>query len=195
MEVVSQGTARLLLRNLRHSDRDAVAAYRCDAESFRYIGDPMSKAEVAAHVARSRYGWSRQEGEALHLAVEVRETGAVIGEVMARLISHYDRQAEFGVALHPRLRGQGFGSEALAGLFRYCFEEAGLHRLIGYTDVGNRASSQMVAALGLRWEGLLRHNKRRHGQWRDERLVAVVADEWPELKQRWRRLLTPSLGG
>ena len=61
--------------------------------------------------------------------------GDVIGEVMARLLSLKDRQAEFGIALDPHHRGRAFGVEALAALFQYCFETLHLHRLIGYTDV------------------------------------------------------------
>ncbi|HZM82129.1 MAG TPA: GNAT family N-acetyltransferase [Candidatus Limnocylindrales bacterium] len=191
MELVSCQTARLTLRNLREGDFDAVVRYRCDPETFRYIGEPMTPEDVAAHIARCRDGWSRSDGESMHLAIELSGQGCVIGETMLRGLNLADRQAEFGIALGPRWRGQNlYALEALAGLFRYAFEDVGLHRLVGFSDVDNPSTASPPKLLGLQREGLLRHNAFRHGQWRDEYVVAVLEDDWPTVRTRCRSLLT-----
>ncbi|HEY0699389.1 MAG TPA: GNAT family protein [Micromonospora sp.] len=192
MERVELHTANLVLRNLRDSDLEVLASYRTDPDTARHIQDPMSRAEVAAHIARRAPGWSRREGETLSLAAEVRADGTVLGEVVIRYLSEHQRQAEVGLALAPAHHRRGHGTEAFLGLLRYCFTEVGLYRLVGYTDVDNDAAVRWSQALGFRCEGRLRGNFFRYGQWRDEFLVAMVADEWPAVEHRYAHLLTPA---
>lgn len=188
METIRLSSDNLVLRNLRDADFAAVLAYRSHPEVCRYIGDPMSAAEVAAHIAQRRDGWSRAEGEALSLAVELRDA-AVAGEVLVRYLSAPYRQAEVGVALHPRYHRRGLGLEINVVLLRYCFEELGLHRVIGYIDVANEPSQRLAELVGLKREGLLRKNAYRHGEWRDEYLVAMLDEEWPANRGRIEQLL------
>lgn len=60
-----------------------------------------------------------------------------------------------------------------------------LHRLVAFTDVENEAAARLVDVLGLRHEGRLRHNAYRYGQWRDEHIIALVADDWPAAGYCW----------
>ena len=190
METVCIETARLRLRNLRDEDLPALARHRCDATALRYIGEPMSAGEVAVHIARHRDGWSRLDGQALQLTVEVRATAA-IGEVMLRDLNTQHRQAEIGIALDPAWHGHGYGVEASIGLLSYAFDDVGLHRIVGYSDVENPAVA-IALQTGLRMEGRLRHNRFRDGQWRDEYLLAIIADDWPAVRERHRHLLPPA---
>lgn len=190
METVCIETARLRLRNPRDEDLPALARHRCDTTALRYIGETMSTHEVAAHIARHRDGWSRSDGQALHLTVEVRDTAA-IGEVMLRDLNTQHRQAEIGIALDPAWHRRGYGVEAIVGLLSYAFDDVGLHRIVGYSDVDNPAVT-IARQTGLRTEGRLRHNRFRDGQWRDEYVLAIIADDWPAVRERHRQLLTPS---
>src|SRR5262245_7233440 len=130
MEDVRFHSAHLLLRNLRPSDCDSVLAYRSDPEVCRYIGEPMSAAEVAAHIDRCAAGWSRTEGETLNLGVELVGADGLIGEVLIRYISAKSQQVEMGLALARRRLDAGLsrvrahlGLETCLAVFRYCFEE------------------------------------------------------------------------
>src|SRR5262245_16889859 len=91
METVRIETARLRLRNFRDEDLPVLARYRGDATAWRYIGEPMSVDEVAAFIAQHRDGWSRLDGQALHLSVEVRDS-TTIGEVLLRDLDTRHRQ-------------------------------------------------------------------------------------------------------
>jgi len=199
METVLLNSAHLTLRNFRKSDFEAVLAYWSDPDVCRYIGEPRSPQEVEAHLARFEKGWSRAEGETLRLAVTLRDEGTVVGEVKLHYLSVSQRQAECGVALNPRrphpatAGGQPrLGLEAYVALLRYAFEELGLHRVIGFVDVENKACLRMIQHLGMRCEGVLRKNTYRRGEWRDEYLTAFLDDEWFSIRQRLEPLLVPT---
>jgi RimJ/RimL family protein N-acetyltransferase len=196
MEQVRRRTARLVLRNLRESDLDDVATCRANPVVLQYIGEPMTAAEIARHIAQRRDGWSRRDGETLNLAVELASDGVVLGETMLRNLNLAQQQAEIGIGLNlSRYRElKQLGMEAFLAMFDYGFREVGLHRIYGFGDVENVAMLRMISAISVRIEGTLRHNAFRNGRWRDEYVVAILADEWPEIRRRFEDMLAPPPG-
>ena len=75
---------RVLLRPLAAGDVDAVLAYRSRADVCRYVPfEPMTRQDITERMAGP---WARteltEEGQALTLGVEVRETGELAGDVV-----------------------------------------------------------------------------------------------------------------
>jgi RimJ/RimL family protein N-acetyltransferase len=114
----------------------------------------------------------------LVLAVERRDSGALIGDVNLRWLSAEHQQGEIGFVLHPDHHGQGFAREAATEMLRLGFEGLGLHRIIGRCDARNVASARLMERLGMRREAYLRENERVKGEWCDEYVYAMLALEW-----------------
>lgn len=189
MEHILLTSTHCQIRNLRESDCAAMLVYRSNHETCRYIGDPMSVSEISAQITRLKDGWSRKEGECLRLAAELLSTGTMIGEVLIRILHASYRQVEIGLMLHPHYQRQGLGPELTVLLLHYCFQTLSAHRVIGFIDVENTPSLRMTESIGFKREGLLRKNAYRHDEWRDEYLLAILDETWPQVKRRFHAML------
>jgi RimJ/RimL family protein N-acetyltransferase len=173
-------TERLTLRPFTRGDVDDVFAYRSRADVCAYLFDePMSR-ETCAEAVQARVGQVglTAEGDKVVLAVEVRGTQRIIGEVSLIWRSDEFRQGELGYIFHPDAHGHGYATEASRALFRFGFEVAGLHRIYARCDARNIASSKVMERLGMRQEAHFREHTMVKGQWDEELIYAILEDEW-----------------
>ena len=175
-------TPRLLLRPLDPvGDIDAVHAYQSDVDVCRYIPYfPRSRDEVAtrlADVERTR-STITAEGQALNVAVVVRDTGQLVGDIMLFWHSAEHRSGELGYVINPAHAGNGYATEAARAMLALAFEGLGLHRVVGRVDARNGPSAAVLTNIGMRQEAYLRENEFFKGEWSDEIDFAILADEW-----------------
>lgn len=173
-------TNRLLLRPYRVEDFEALYAIQSRSEVARYLYWPPRDRQGAWEALTARMvhsSWS-DDGDGTVLAVIRRDTGALIGDVNLMLLSEEHRQGEIGFVFHPDHQGQGFATEAAREMLRAGFERLRMHRIIGRCDACNTASAAVLRRLGMRMEAHFRENEFIKGQWRDECVYALLADEW-----------------
>ena len=173
-------TERLLLRPYSTDDLDALHDLERRAETARYLyNEPLTREAAQALLDRRRQMVAIDEaGDDLALVVVLEATGRLIGHVMLRRSSLEHRQGEVGYVLHPDHQGRGYATEATALLLRLGFEELGLHRIVGRLDARNAASAAVLERLGMRQEAHLRENELVKGEWVDELVYAILAEEW-----------------
>jgi len=173
-------TKRLLIRPLTPADADGLLAYRSIPDVCRYVPfEPQTREELLERIATR---WTRTEltaeGQVMILGVQVRDTGALAGDVMLAWQSREHACGEIGAVFNPDLSGRGYATEALDALLRLGFEGLGLHRIIARIDERNDRSVRMVRRLGMRVEARLVENGRFKGQWTTELDFAMLAAEW-----------------
>ncbi|WP_073392192.1 GNAT family N-acetyltransferase [Jatrophihabitans endophyticus] len=176
-------TERLLLRPLDPvADVDAVHAYQSLPDAVRYVPyGPRSRADVAENLASSRIRSTFETpGHTISLAVVLRESGALIGDVMLVWSSEVHRRGEIGYILHPDHHGHGYVTEACEALLHIAFEQLELHRVVARIDERNAASAAVLRRLGMREEARLVENEWFKGEWTTELDFAVLAREWRE---------------
>ncbi|WP_460665146.1 GNAT family N-acetyltransferase [Kribbella swartbergensis] len=173
-------TERLDLRPHRMDDLDDLFAFHSRPEVVRYTPWPVRDREQTrvALEAKLTQDTLTQPGQWLVLAIELRETGTVIGEVLLKWASEADRQGEIGYALHTDYQGKGYASEAARELLRLGFEELGLHRICAILDDRNTPSALLLERLGMRREGHLIECAFFKGEWANEYIYALREDEW-----------------
>jgi len=173
-------TPRLTLRAFTSADLDELNSFQSRADVARYLyWGPRSRAESAAALAKRVHSSSlSKEGQLLAVAVELTETGQLIGDLNLEYLSSERRQGEIGFVFHPDHHGKGFAAEAATELLRLGFEDLGLHRSIGRCDGRNTASATLMERLGMRKEAHLRENEVVKGEWTDELVFAMLEDEW-----------------
>ncbi|ADB30644.1 GCN5-related N-acetyltransferase [Kribbella flavida DSM 17836] len=179
-------TARLDLRPHRRDDLADLFAFHSRPEVVRYTPWPVRDLEqtrVALEAKLDRHTLT-EEGQWLVLAIELRETGTVIGEVLLKWASRADRQGELGFALHTDYHGRGLAAEAAEAMLRLGFDELGLHRICAVVVAGNTASARLLERLGMRREAHFVHNAFFKGQWIDELVFAFRDDEWRARRDR-----------
>ncbi|MFI1156243.1 GNAT family N-acetyltransferase [Streptomyces sioyaensis] len=173
-------TERLDLRPVSQDDFEAIHAYRHRPEVSRYLySDPFDEAASRDFVAsRSTRTTLRESGDVLQLAVVVRDSGTLVGDVTFVWKSSAHRQGRIGYVFHPDHAGHGYATEASRALLKLGFEELQLHRIQAELDGRNTASARLLERLGMRREGHLRENEFLDGEWADEVIYAMLAREW-----------------
>jgi RimJ/RimL family protein N-acetyltransferase len=184
-------TERLLLRPLNdEGDVAGMHAYRSLEEVCRYVPfvpgtlDEMAERFRNPDRLRSTVG---AEGDVLSLAIERRDTGEMIGDLVLFWHSEADGHAEVGYVLHPDHAGQGFATEATAALIDLAFD-GGLpvHRVTARLDERNAASAAVCRRLGMRLEAKYVEGEWFKGEWTTLLVFAVLDREWGELRNNSR---------
>jgi RimJ/RimL family protein N-acetyltransferase len=119
-------------------------------------------------------------GTCFDLAIELKEESRVIGLVSAVRTEH--EQMEIGYALAVEYRGQGLATEAAEALVSYGFDTLELHRISARTGRHNTRSWRLMERLGMRREAHLRESHQVNGEWDDEFIYAILANEGKQSK-------------
>jgi ribosomal-protein-alanine N-acetyltransferase len=111
-----------------------------------------------------------------------------IGEINISSIQRGAFQSAYvGYWVDQAVAGNGYVPEACVVLFRFVFEELGLHR-VQISIVPRNAPSRSVARkLGLRGEGIAVRYLEIDGQWEDHVRYAITAEEWRERKGSYEK--------
>jgi RimJ/RimL family protein N-acetyltransferase len=173
-------TARLRLRPVRLSDVAAVNAYRSVPDVALYLPHPPhtvadTEKTVASMVSQEAL---TEPGQWLDLAVELAETGEVVGEVLLKWSAADPRQGEVGYAFNPAVHGQGIASEAVKAALALAFDGFGWHRVEGICDERNDKSAAVMARQGMRLEATFKEADWCKGEWVSLRHYALLRREW-----------------
>ena len=175
-------TDRLTLRRYLATDYDDLLRLQSSPDVTRFLlYDPKTPEQVKESLAgRLTDVPMDTDGQALTVAVILRETGQHVGEVTLFAQNAKQRTGEIGFVFHPDFHGRGFAAEASTELLRLGFEELGMHRIIGRLDARNTGSANLLRRLGLRQEAHFVRNEHLKGEWTDELVFAMLAEEWNE---------------
>jgi ribosomal-protein-alanine N-acetyltransferase len=109
-------------------------------------------------------------------AGEVNISSVVLGAFQSAYVGYWIDQAE---------AGKGYVPEACVLLFRFAFEEIGLHRLQVSIIPRNAPSRRVAQKLWLRGEGVALRYLEINGRWEDHVRYALTAEEWLERRDRY----------
>lgn len=173
-------TERLRLRPFAERDLDALANILARPDVMRYLyEDPLTRNEVAVLLdERVRQNHLTDQGDTLWLAIELKESGAMIGSVHLAWLSQEHAQAEVGYRLHPDHWGQGYASEAVLAMLAFGFRALELHRIVGACDDRNEPGRRLLERIGMRREAQFREVEWVKGEWRSQLVYALLRNEW-----------------
>nr|WP_241249381.1 GNAT family N-acetyltransferase [Agrococcus sp. KRD186] len=143
-------TERLVLRTLRPDDLQTVGAYRNAPGQRRWTYTrEQTEAELMAWTAGGAPVFLR-DGDAVQLGIE--QDGALVGDLMVRITSLANRQAELGWMVAAEAQGRGIATEAARAALELCFA-LGAHRVSAQLDEENVASRRVCERIGMSLEG------------------------------------------
>jgi RimJ/RimL family protein N-acetyltransferase len=172
-------TERLRLRPLTTGDVSALLSYRGRADICRYLPfEPMTREVLLGRLAGDFARTALTEpGQGLTLGVELTG-GQLVGDVVLMFHSAQQQAGEIGYVFAPEFHGHGYATEAVAAVVDLGFAGLGLHRIVARLDARNAASARLAERLGMRREAHFVSNEWLKGEWTDEVVYAVLADEW-----------------
>jgi len=149
-------TDRLLLRSFKESDAADLYEYLKEPEVHCFECMRITSMEQAVEEAKKRALDSDY-----YLAVEIKDTGKVIGEIVAHAEGTDPTNENMDTfspcwMLHPEYKGKGYGYEAAHAYIDYLFDKCGARRVYMYTEDYNFACQKMCEKLGARREGLFK---------------------------------------
>jgi RimJ/RimL family protein N-acetyltransferase len=118
------------------------------------------------------------ENDAVWLAVESLEDGAVAGMTSTHEIDHRSGRFSYGIALGTAFHRRGYASEAVRLLLAFMFGERRFHKCESQVVAFNEASIALHRGLGFQEEGRLRDHEFLMGRHHDTVLFGMTAAEF-----------------
>jgi len=176
-------TKRLVLRQMRPGDAEAIFRIYGDEEVMRYRDVlPFTRPEEAQQFlegVRARY----QQGEEMHWAITLKGEDSLIGS--CGYSWHLGRQfGAIGYDLARLYWKQGIMTEAIEALLRFGFEVRNLHRIEARVRRGNEASMRLLRRLGFQEEGLLRECLFLNNSFYDVKVFSLLKSEYTKTDEK-----------
>lgn len=176
-------TPRLVLREMKMRDAQDLYEYCCDPMVSRHVlwDTYTSPSQARMHIrhVRSQY----RQGFPGTFAVELKETGKVIGTIGFMWINPEHRSCEVGYSLNRRYWNRGYTTEALKRLLEYAFHDLHLNRAEAQFEVDNPASGRVMEKAGMHYEGTLRQRLKNKGRFVDVKLYAILSKQFSISKE------------
>jgi len=170
---------RLLLREFKETDWQAVHSYASDPEVVRFMDwGPNTENETKAFVSRSISSQKEKPRRKYTLAITLKGENKIIGSCDICLVSSENKEGWIGYCLNRQLWRKGYATEAAKALLGFGFQELELHRIFATVDPANIASINVLEKINMQLEGHLREHKWVKGKWRDSVLYAILESEW-----------------
>lgn len=172
------GSERLALRPFNRADAEFMArAVRQESDA----GFGHSRLPVGAVIFADWFDEMGKENpsSAMEVAVVLRESGEIIGEVGLYDINWLTRSAETGSWLYKaEHRGSGYGTEAKLLLLEYAFEWLGLNMLHSWVKEANPRSRAALRKQGYRDAGVTHWSGLGPDGFESARMFDLLASEW-----------------
>lgn len=151
-------TSRLLLREFRRDDADALALVISDPETMRFYPAPFDRAGVEQWIERNQRRYA-EYGHGLWGMV-LKSTGELIGDC-GLTFQNVDGTNELEIGYHVRrdLWGQGLATEAARACRGYGFRRLSAERIISLIRPENLPSRRVAEKNGMKiWKETLHQN-------------------------------------
>jgi len=176
--------SQVILRELRFSDAPALFAAMSTAEVSCFISPPPATVEGFERFI----AWAHRQraaGRYICFAVVARGSDAVIGLFQIRSLEPGFGTCEWGFAIASEYWGTGMFTGGAELVLRFAFEVLGAHRLEARAALRNGRGMGALRKMGAIQEGVLRRSLLRHGEYLDQGLWSIIAEDWLEAKAVW----------
>lgn len=164
-----------ILRHFKLSDYKGYFDCQNDKEAKKsFMTTPKSLAKAKEEVNKITLEYKKKKPKNEHFAIEI--DGQFAGYVSIDNLNEkfFEHRGGIGYCIHPKFRGQGVTTEAVALVTDYAFKKYKLKRIAGWCRTFNKASVRVLEKAGYKLEGILRKNKLKDGKYLDDMVWAKV---------------------
>lgn len=176
--------SQVALRELRPGDASALFVAMSSYEVSRFISPPPATVEGFERFI----AWAihqRAAGQYVCFAVVARDSDTVIGLFQIRSLEAGFGTAEWGFAIGSDYWGTGAFVDGARLAISFAFDVLGTHRLEARSALRNGRGGGALRKLGAVQEGVLRRSFLRNGEFLDQALWSILAEDWLEAKAVW----------
>ena len=167
----------VVLRELRLADAASLCALLTVPEVARFISPPPTTVDGFERFI----AWTKKQREAgtyVCYAVTLEGFDTAIGLFQLRTLGADLSTAEWGFAIGSAFWGTGVFLESARVVLDFAFDVLGVKRLEARAALRNGRGNGALLKLGAVQEALLRRSFKRGGEWLDQALYTILADEW-----------------
>lgn len=177
--------ATCTLREVQLEDAASLMAHLCAEEVSRFIlPPPHSVQSFENYILKAQR--DRQAGHYACFVVVPAGTEDAVGVFQLRQLEAGFATAEWGFAMGSAFWGAGIFVQCAKQVLEFAFETVGVQRLEARAAVMNGRGNGALRKVGAVQEGVLRRSFKRHGQFFDQVLWSVLAEDW-RMQQGARR--------
>jgi RimJ/RimL family protein N-acetyltransferase len=172
-------TTRLILRKFNVEDwRDLARLFSDDdfytAAPFKLNGEE----QISRWLDEDATIRLTTPGVPFILAVQSQEHKKVVGCLSLRFRDAEWLQTSLYIVLQRDFQRRGFGTEAIAGALRFCFEGISQHRVQAFCDSDNTGGCRLLEKAGMRREGEFVKDHKAGNKWSNTSLYAILDEEY-----------------
>ena len=165
------------LRELRKEDAASLLAMLTTEEVSRFISPPPTTVEGFERFI----AWTHRErmaGSYACYAIVPAGMDTAIGIFQVRSLEPGFGTAEWGFAMGSEYWGSGIFAEGASLILEFAFDVIGTSRLEARAATANGRGNGALRKLGAVQEGVLRRSFLRNGQYYDQVLWGILAEDW-----------------
>lgn len=170
-------TERLLLREIRATDVDALFHLRTDRQVMDYIPRPRATCIEDVHALIEQVLTAQIVGDGISWAITLPHDEILIGTIGFYRLKQEHHRGEVGYALQSDHWRNGYMSEALRAVLHCGFEHYGFHSIEAVTDPRNLPSNALLERCGFVREGLFRQDHFWNGEFLDSAVYSLLATD------------------
>jgi [ribosomal protein S5]-alanine N-acetyltransferase len=178
------------LRGLRSADAGSLARLFADPDVRRYIAVPPASTGDVARFVQWSHG-QRARGTSLSFGVVPDGVDAAIGVFYLHEREAPFRTAEWGFVVGRPYWSTGIFDRSAEALLTFAFGTLGVQRLEARVMAVNGRANAVLRRLGATEEGLLRRSFLLGGEYHDDVLWALLADDWHRRDRHPRPMKAP----
>lgn len=169
--------ANVMLRELRAEDAAPLLAMLTTEEVARFISPPPTTVEgFERFIAWTLY--ERERGNYICYGVVPVGMTSPVGLFQLRALEPGFGSCEWGFALGSQFWGTGLFVESAKAILSFGVDVVGLQRFEARAAVANGRGNGALRKIGAVQEGVLRRSFLRHGQYHDQVLWSILAEDW-----------------
>ncbi len=166
----------VVVDDVREEDLDQLYDWFLESDPQRLTCrpiEPMTPTEIHA-----RFQQRRDDHRSCTLAIRRCTDFALMGRVTYFDYNPRNHTVEIGFMTGPPYRRQGYTAEAVRLVLAYLFADAGIKKVMAQTGAFNDASISLLHKLGFSEDGRLRRHHVFDGEYYDDVLFSLLADEF-----------------
>lgn len=167
-------TERLILRDMRLEDAEALFAYASDPEVTRHLTWNTHRSVEDSKQFLETAIQDYANGNLHRWAIVHKSSGEFIGTCGLVARSQEHRRAHVGYALARAYWGRGLATEAVRDMIAFGFDRMDLNKIVARCFPENSASERVMQKLGMAYEGTLREHLFVGGRYRDLKIYSIL---------------------
>jgi ribosomal-protein-alanine N-acetyltransferase len=169
---------RLRFRKLDIDDAPDIFFIRSNPQVMQFLDSAPHETvrDTVSHLKITHETY--QKGEGIFWAIELKETGAMLGDFAFWRIVFRHCRAEIGYTLKPQFWGKGYMNEAMQTLVQFGFQKLNLHSLEANINPANELSRKLLLKTGFKKEGYFRESFQFKGQFLDSEIYSLLEKDF-----------------